>query len=452
MTRIVRSGSRVLLLALLISSGPAFAQSAQSTQSAQAATIPAWARVSFFAQTGSTTSTTGGGTSSYSEIVTNASAASEVSDGEGFDYGFNVRYAGYPSQSDRQARTSVYDGWIGGRLLDGHLAVKVGQMWLNDLGSLGSVGGALVEYVQPGVIGKTTRWRVGGFYGVEPKVLELGYATNVSKYGAYVVVEAPDMRRHVLGYVSIHNQSLSERSVLTFSNYLPLWKRLYIYQAGEFDLAGPAGQGHGGLTYLFLNGRYTISPDVEIQALIQHGRSLDARTITNDQLAGVPITSRALQGFLYSSNGGRLTVRVLKNLRVFGGYSRDTNNQDEAVTNRLTFGLFTFNLFGSGVDLNVTDNRMTRGTASSWDSWYVSLGRSLGGRVYVTADYSTSLSILQFTRLDGVVIETRPNSRRISISGMMNLWRVVSLQFTGEHTTADSYREDRFLTGLTFRF
>ena len=431
---------------------PATPQNSTQTQVQETPTIPAWGRVSFFAQSGTTTPTTGGGSSSYTELVTNLSAASAVGTGEGFDYGLNLRYAGYPSQSDRQSRTSIYDGWIGGRFLDGHLAVRFGQMWLNDLGSLGSVGGALVEYIEPGDGKTTNRWRGGAFYGVEPKVLDVGYMSSVSKYGAYVALESPDMRRHVLGYVSIHNHGLSERSVLALSNYLPLWRRLYVYQVAELDLSGPSGQGHGGLTYFFLNSRYVISSAVEIQGLFHRGRSVDVRSVTDDQLAGRPISPKVLEGFLYSSYGGRITVTVLKNLRVFGGYARDTNNRDDLATNRLTFGLFTFNLFGSGVDLNVTDNRMTRGSASSFDSWYVSLGRSLGARVYVTADYSTSLSVLHFARLDGVVIETRPNSKRFSASGMFNLWRLVTLQFTAEHTTADTYRENRFLAGLTFRF
>jgi hypothetical protein len=442
MTRLSRTGTLAVLAAQLFSARPALAQTA---------TVPAWARVSFFAQTGSTTSTTGGGSTSFTEIVTNLSAASAAGPGGGFDYGLNVRYAGYPSQSDRQSRSSIYDGWIGGRLLDGHLSVRFGQMWLNDLGSLGSVGGGLVEYVHPGDA-KSTRWRAGGFYGVEPKVLEAGYETNVSKYGAYLAVEAPDMRRHVVGYVSVRNHSLTERSVLAFTNYLPLWKRLFVYQVAEVDLGGPSGQGHGGLNYFFLNSRLAVTSRVEIQGLVSKGRSIDVRSISDDKLNGRPISPNALAGFLYSSYGGRVTVSILKNLRVFGGYSRDTNNRDDVATNRLTVGLFTFNLFGTGVDLNVTENRMTRGTSSSWDSWYVSLGRSIGGRVYVTADYSTSLSVLRFARLDGIVIETRPNSKRASVSGMVNLWRRIALQFTGEHTTADTYRENRFMSGLTFRF
>ena len=167
---------------------------------------------------------------------------------------------------------------------------------------------------------------------------------------------------------------------------------------------------------------------------------------------GRPVNPKSVDGLLFESIGGRLTVRVFKNLRVFGGYSQDKNNRDDNHTDRNTFGLFSSNVFGTGIDDNVTDNRMKRGAASAWDSWYVSVGRSFGSRFYVTGDYSTSLSILRFTRFDGIVIETKPNTQRFGVSAMVNLGRLMSLQFTGEHTKDDNYSENRFLSGLVFRF
>ncbi len=432
--------------ALLYGAHPASAQSVATASS----TIPAWARVSFFAQSATTTQT-GGVSTSYNELVTNVSAESAHSDASGFEYGVNFRYAGYPSSQGRSSRVSIYDGYIGQRLLDGNLLVRVGQLWLNDLGALGSVGGAQVEYHQ-GSTTKGTRVRVGLFGGVEPKILDAGYLPDIKKFGGYIAIESSDMRRHAIGYVSVHNQGLVERSVISLTNYVPVRKRLYVYQVAEFDLSGPGGQGKGGLTYFFANARLMVTDAVELQGIFHHGRSIDVRSITDDMRNGRPVNPKSLEGLMYESYGGRLTVRVLKNLRVFGGYTKDKNNQDDIKTDRLTFGLYSSNVFGTGVDLNVTDNRMKRGTASSWDSWYVSLGRSFGNRVYVTADYNTSLSVLQFVRFDGIVIETRPNTQRFGLSGMVNLGRLLALQFTGEHTKDQTYSENRFLTGLVFRF
>jgi hypothetical protein len=239
---------------------------------------------------------------------------------------------------------------------------------------------------------------------------------------------------------------------LSFTNFVTVRKRLFVYQAAEVDLAGPGGQGKGGLSYFFTNARVEATDRIELQGLFHKGRSIDARSITTDMLNGRPVSSKSLEGMQYQSIGGRLTFRVLKNLRVFGGYSQDKNNRDDVNTDRLTFGMFSSNLFGTGVDLNVTDNRMRRGSESSWDSWYVSLGRNFGSRLYLTGDFTTSLSVFRYTRYDGVVIETRPNTSRFSASGMWALHRRFSLQFTAEHTTDDTYKEFRFLSGLVVRF
>jgi len=102
--------------------------------------------------------------------------------------------------------------------------------------------------------------------------------------------------------------------------------------------------------------------------------------------------------------------------------------------------------------LNASDSRIDRGTSGSYDSWYVSLGRSFGGRVYVTGDYGSSLSVFHFTSSSGFVIETRPKSRRLAASSVVNLHRSVSLLFTAEHIDDGTATSTRFLSGFTYRF
>ena len=159
-----------------------------------------------------------------------------------------------------------------------------------------------------------------------------------------------------------------------------------------------------------------------------------------------------LDGYLFESTSGRISVEVVKNVRVFAGYGQDKNGSGDEATGRLTAGLYSSNLFGTGIDVNVTDYRYHRGSASSYDSWYVSVGRSLGSRVYLTGEYSTSLSVIRYTQSSGVVIETRPSTRRFGGSAMVHLNRTLSLMLTGEHTTGNDYHENRLLTGLTYRF
>jgi len=83
-----------------------------------------------------------------------------------------------------------------------------------------------------------------------------------------------------------------------------------------------------------------------------------------------------------------VTVEVAKGIRVFGGYGQDKNDRDADPMDRLSFGVYASDLLGTGVDVNVTDYRYQRGSASSYDSWYVSAGRSFGSRLYLSGEYN----------------------------------------------------------------
>jgi hypothetical protein len=438
---------------------PAAAQpQAQATQASPAANsaaqapaaVPRWARVSFYANIASTTGADGA-SSSFSEIVTNVAAQSVQRAGNGFEYGLDARFGAYPSTDDRDPRASVYDAFVAQRLMDGHMLVKAGQMWLNDLGGLGSVGGGLVEYRQSS---DTTRmrWRAGGFGGVEPDIMDLGYVSGVKKFGGYFAVDGNGAQRSVVGYVNVRNQDLTERSVLSFTNYIPVKRYVFVYQAAEVDLAGPGGQGSGGLTYFFVNARVVPATRADVQLTYHRGRSIDARSITDDLLNGRPVPSKTLDGFLFESLGARVTVEVAKGIRVFGGYGQDKNDRDADPMDRLSFGVYTSNLFGTGLDVNVTDYRYQRGSDSSYDSWYVSAGRSFGSRLYLSGEYTTSLSVLRYARGDGFIVESRPQTDRLGASANIYLSRTFSLLVVADYTRDEGYKETRVLSGLSVRF
>ena len=150
--------------------------------------------------------------------------------------------------------------------------------------------------------------------------------------------------------------------------------------------------------------------------------------------------------------GGRATVEFARGWRVWGGYYQDKNNRDDIVSNRWQFGVSTMNVLRTGLDVFVSDNRTIRPGSSSYDAWYFSLGRSLGSRLYLTADYSTSLSVLQLTDSGGLTIVNRPSSRRYSLSGTFNASRAFSLFLTAERLVDDTTTQNRGLLGLTFRF
>ena len=403
-----------------------------------------WGRVFLFGQV-LRTKTDDGQTTAYNEVNAAVTFHTPPRTTDGVEFSFDARGAEYPSVVNRDPHLTIYDAWVGGRLADGHLGVRLGQMYVNDLGALGGVGGAHLE-------ARAGRFRFGLFGGLEPKGFDAGYVADVRKGGGYVALDGEMGYRNVLGFVTIRNQGVAERNVATMLNLIPIGRTFFFYQAAEYDLTGPAGLGKGGLTYFFATARWSPSQVFELQALYQHGRSVDARTITQDQIAGRPVDAKALDGFLFDSMGGRATVQFTPGWRVWGGYYQDKNNRDDVVSNRWQFGLSAMNAFGSGLDFYASDNRTIRPGASSYDAWYFSLGRSLGPRVYVTLDYSTSLSVLQITDSGGLTVVNKPSSRRYSLSGIWNVSRPFSVLVTAEQLVDDTSKQNRGLLGVTFRF
>jgi hypothetical protein len=425
---------RLALLAVLAAWGaPAAAQSALD-----------WGRISVFGQV-IRTNNTDGTTSAYNELSGSVSIHTPPRDLDGMEFSLDARGSEYPSVANRDPRWTVYDAWVGGRVAGGKVAVRLGQMYINDLGALGGVGGLSLET-------RAGKIRLGIFGGLEPKGYDPGYVQDVRKGGAYVAYDGERGWRDVLGFVTIRNQNLAERNVLTTTNFIPIGREFFLYQAAEYDLTGPGGVGNGGLAYFFATARWAPVRAFEIQALYQHGRSIDARSITQDQIAGRPIDAKSLDGFLFDSMGGRATVEFARGWRAWAGYYQDKSNRDDVAQNRLQFGLSAMNVAGSGFDVFVSDNRTNRPGSNSYDAWYFSLGRSLGSKFYLTLDYSTSLSVLQLTDSGGLTIVNRPSSRRYSLSGIWNMSRSFSLLLTGEQLVDDTATQNRWLLGLTYRF
>ena len=434
-----------LLLLLLAQPLTAAAQGFGTTAAAKPRP---WSRVSFFTSS-ARISADASEPRTMTEVSTSFSYQLPELDDDGADYGVDVRYAAY-SQEGRPSRTSIYEGFIGARLLHGRLRARAGHLWLSDVGALGSIAGASVEFRQRRATPDAGRLRVAAFGGLEPNILDTGYASDVTKYGAYVAYDGAGARKHALGYVAIRHGSLTERSVLTTTNFLPVRRKLFIYQAAEVNLAGPAGLGTSGLAYLFANARVTPTDRFELQGTYNRGRSVDARGLGDDVLNGRAIPQQSIDGLLYESAGGRITAEVLPRVRVYAGLSRDKNNRDADVTRRVQLGGYASNVAGSGFDLTASDSLMDR-PSGSYHSWYLSAGRQAGRRTYLSVDYSTSLSIIRFSRGDGLVIETRPQTTRVSGTVTSTLSRAWSLMGTLERTTETGLSELRGLAGVTYR-
>ncbi len=418
--------------------------------SAGGESLPLWGRVSFFA-TVEQAKFDDGTSRDYSELTSTIRFGSREEEEDGFEFALDVRGSTFPSTESADSRTTIYDAWIGRRMAGNTLDFRVGQMWLTDLGSIGSVAGAMAEYRAPAK-SSLGRVRVGVFGGLEPESYDAGFVPGVEKYGAWVALDGTASRRNVLGYVMIKDYGLTERSVVTMTNFIPVGSELFVYQAAEYDLSGPGGASDGdGLNYFFANARYLPSRRVELMATYHQGTAIDSRSITQDILNGRPVDQNALDGFLFESMGGRLTYEVVPNLRVYAGYAQDRNNEDDDPSGRVTVGMWATDIAGSGFDLTLSDNRIDQ-ASGGYDAWYASLGRSLGSKLYLSAEYSTSLSVVRVTDSGGTVVENKPRTKRYGVNGSWNINRRYSLLFAAEELRDDSTTDDRLMLGLTIRF
>ena len=391
----------------------------------------------------------GGAESDFTEIIANLSLHSGDAPGSTFEYVLDTRVATYPSTA-RDERVSLYEAYVGVHSRDRSWNFRLGQMWLHELGGLGSVGGLFAEYRQP-TTSAWGRWRFGLFAGYELATYDLEYLTDVQKGGVYAALDGDHGRQHVLGYVRVRYQGLTERAVVVFSNFIPVGRSLRLYQALEYDTVGPAGLGDPELSYFMTNLNYRISSVVGIQGTYHRGRSINTRNIAEDVIDGRPVAPEALLGLLFESARIRLMVRPGRNISMWAGYGTDRNNRDDPTANRLNLGFSARRIFGSAADFNLSTTRTDRGE-DSYDSLWASLGYSFGPRVYISIEYRDTLSVYHLNRSDGEIIEVRPNSKMFSVTSNINLGRRFSLLLELQLLDHSDFEERRFMTGLILRF
>jgi hypothetical protein len=386
----------------------------------------------------------------FSEISTAATYSLPERDTDGLTYAVDFRHA-HSTVIGRPDRISIYESYVGARAAGGRMIVRGGHLWMNELGSLGSIAGGVAEVrSEPDILSNISAVRVGAFAGLEPNVFDRGYAPGIRKYGAYLAMDGERARRQVIGFVNMKNGSLTERSVVTGMNFLPVGQKFFLYQAAEYDVSAPGGQARGGLNYFLTNARVAPTTRLELQGNFSRGRAIDARGITEDTLNGRTISPMSLEGLLYESMGGRVSVEVAPRVRLNAGYTRDKNNRDDMPTGRITVGGYAGNIARSGLDVSASDSLVNR-DAGGYHSRYVSVGRQLGRAVYVSGDYSTSLAVVRFSRSDGVMVELRPHTTRMTGMANINVGRATSLFVTVERTLDTGAKEFRALTGITYR-
>jgi hypothetical protein len=112
-------------------------------------------------------------------------------------------------------------------------------MWLHEFGALGSVGGVMAEY-------RTGETAAGACFELRRRGAEIlrGRLRGTRKkrrVGRTDGAHAPPRSR--LCHDAEFN--LTERSVLTTTNFIPIGKKFFMYQLAEYDLRARAAKAEG---------------------------------------------------------------------------------------------------------------------------------------------------------------------------------------------------------------
>ena len=244
-----------------------------------------------------------------------------------------------------------------------------------------------------------------------------GLRPDVQKFGGYVVFDGEGARRHSVGYVRVGHASV--RNGRCDHDEFPADRPEGLHVSGRrVRHPGPGRCGHKGLDLLATPTPGSLPTiDWSSRAPTTAGGRSTCGAERRISCSGRPINQVALDGLLYETLGGRATVKSFRGVRVYAGYSQDRNNRDTDADGSRRWSAATRRTSrGSGVDVSASDSLMRRPTGS-YHSRYVSVGRQFGRAVYVSGDYSSSLSLVRFSRSDGITVETKPHTTRISGTG-----------------------------------
>ena len=169
-------------------------------------------------------------------------------------------------------------------------------------------------------------------------------------------------------------------------------------------------------------------------------------------LNGRPIDPKAVEGFMFESVGGRVTYEVVRNVRVFGGYTRDRDNVGDPARQRYQAGVWMSNVAKTGLDINITEWRVQQAGLTTYNSLYVSVGKNILPRVYVNGEYNQSVSRLRLLTGNAFTLISNPQTHRYALSSTIRVTRPVSVLLNVERMVDAYSSEYRVMAGLTYRF
>ncbi len=324
----------------------------------------------------------------------------------------------------------IYDARISYNRLKRKFFFSLGQMNLYDTAGIGELTGGVIGYK----LSKSLS--LGGYAGLEPDIYNSKWDPDYNKFGFFVRFIGSGAKQFSLSFNRVGFNGNTERQFLYSNLLLPIRRIIVLYGNIEYELGGKV-KSEDRLSRLFLNARVNLSRYFDVTANYSSGRGLDYHRFLLEQSQDPAVGNSEMERFYYNKTYGvRLSVKPLKNLRVFAA-KRESELMDRGIKNHTTrFGMSMTNILESGISFYGSFN-MNRGDSSESDSYYISTSRNFG-KLSCSLSFANYYNGVRLTGEGTPEVFHLPDRRTLSA----NLFLLLSRSFAVSLDYAYSYRED----------
>ena len=265
----------------------------------------------------------------------------------------------------------VYDARVSYDRLNRKLFFSLGQMNLYNTAGIGELTGGIAGY-------KINKYlSAGGYAGLEPDIYNARLDAKHNKFGVFFRYIGPGAKQFSLSFNRLQFDGQTERQFL-YSNVLFPFKRLFVlYGNIEYELDNKTKK-EDRLSHMFLNTRVNVTKYADITVNFSSGKGLDYHQFLLELSQNPTIANSEIERYYYNETYGiRLSVKPVKNMRLFAS-RRESQLKDLEIMNHTTrFGLSMTNILKTGVSVYGNYSR-NRGDSSESDSYYFSASRNFG--------------------------------------------------------------------------
>lgn len=270
-----------------------------------------------------------------------------------------------------ETQVIIYNAHIAFDSTNKKLFFSLGQMNLYDSAGTGQLTGALGGYKL------NKNLSLGAYGGLEPDLYNSKWDTGYQKFGVFARYLGPMARQITFSYNRVHFEGDTEREYVYANMLFPIKRVAILYGNLEYELGGLT-KSEDRLSRAFGNLRVNLGRLADVTAHYSSGRGLDYHRFLLEQSQDPNLQQNEVERYYYNeSYGVRLSIKPVKNLRLFGE-RRESEQKDKTIRNHSSrFGLSASDILGSGFSL-YGSYTVNRGDMSESDSFYISASKNFG--------------------------------------------------------------------------